>query len=982
MDAKIVIKNVKERLKPFISNINRSVIYVGFVIAMIVSYYINTLGNIELKRWDRTFSSSIISGYSIDARIGNFYKLFFILLPLLSVFFILVLACLFKERGVYREYFLKLTPFFLLDTFVSFISRYSGGETEIQNNRLLQIILAYLIILYITAIIDRRQQMSFADVTRLFVFFVIFVVLLSIFFNSYDYVLRLMIAGCIILAYVLIVTSDKTREKLYIPLNRFVLAFMWLPAIARFSLEGLYLLNEKGRNTHRYYTHVLQAVLIIVALIIVVVIRRKEQQEKLTFGYIGAILSMVVMQGFNFGYQYTWSYNNYPDLYESGNPAVAMDSVLYGKLPIFDYFSAHALGDVWTRIIYSVIHNDVKGILVDPYAWILSALAFVVLFFIVKNLFNENIAVIYVLLFPGNISGIKWISICALPIAMLLYIYKKKQIRFYLCFWIAVLFGAFHTYDEGISIGIACIGTYIIIKTIQKQWNELVAFIGSGMVIGLLAVVSYICYSLVTGVSIISRVKEWISLSVKSSSSWATASFGDQTSFAFLISYFVVPITAIMLLVFVIVQFYRYREHEMIVLLTVTYALVEILFIPRTIVYHNLAVCRGMTGVLLNYIHWTVSLYVLYLFSRKELTDSIRINSWMLSMFIVMVLECSMVTQIFPEAGSVLAYKATHTVDSWKLKDDNVDNFEKDRIVFDQPTIVLINKFKTVFDTLLTKDETFLDFANVTSMYLLTGRERPCYVGQSPSLLTNLYSQKCFLNQVQNHNCPLAVLGTTETGYLQHMVGIPHNIRYYKIAEYIYAKYRPLIAFDEIVIWCDKDRYEEYKEKLSSANIYAGGYWEIDYGYDFTTPYVDNAGYMQYDFKPFHLYDLGMIPYLWANVDTFHAIESNEVVSITKNGKNSFKFDGSKSVIRAEGNYLCFNCVNSSDDSISINIVLYDSENDGAKIQYYFTVVPGDNEYIIRISQDYFWDVYNIDTILFGENKSLIVDNLRVLEGN
>ena len=56
-----------------------------------------------------------------------------------------------------------------------------------------------------------------------------------------------------------------------------------------------------------------------------------------------------------------------------------------------------------------------------------------------------------------------------------------------------------------------------------------------------------------------------------------------------------------------------------------------------------------------------------------------------------------------------------------------------------------------------------VDFANITSMYLLTGRERPCYVGQTPSLLTDLYSQECYLRQIEEHDCPLAVLGTTET---------------------------------------------------------------------------------------------------------------------------------------------------------------------------------------------------------------------------
>lgn len=74
--------------------------------------------------------------------------------------------------------------------------------------------------------------------------------------------------------------------------------------------------------------------------------------------------------------------------------------------------------------------------------------------------------------------------------------------------------------------------------------------------------------------------------------------------------------------------------------------------------------------------------------------------------------------------------------------------------------------------------------------------------------------------------------------------------------------------------------------------------------------------------------------------------------------------------------------MNSSEENRPVNIVLYDSQKEGAKIQYCLEVVPGTNQYMIRVSADYFWDIYNIDTILFNDDEQLIVKDVRVLEGD
>lgn len=978
-----MIVEIKEKSKKLCDLLDKNTIFMGIVFAVAVSYYINPLNSIDLENWDRTFCSAILSGYSIDKRIGNFYRLFFLYMPVLSVVFSCIAGILFKHREKYKEYFATLNPLLVLVTFVSYISRFTADNTDIVDNNLMLCFIVFYIAVFVISIIDIKQTIAFSEIVKVYTLFICNAMLLSIFGKAKDYLIYAVLAGMIAIVYSVIINHEKINEKVSSSVRLFAYFAMWLPATARISLEGLYYLNEKGRHTQDYYTHVLQAIIVVAVIFAIIsVLGRNHINKFKTFGYIGAIFSVTIISYFQFAYQYTWSYGSFANIYEKGNQAVGMDTILFGKLPIIDYFSAHAIGDVLSSIFYCIIHKDINGILVNPYGWIMTGLAYSILFVMVKNLFDDDKSILYVLLFPGIIGGIKWISVCGIAVMMLIYIYKNQRIRDYFCFWLAVLFGAFYTYDEGISLGLACIGAFVVIMLINKEKNQLVHFFISGVVIGGIALAFYITYAVITGVHIVSRMKEWLSVSVGSSSSWATASFGDQTTLAFLVAYFVVPMTAVLLLVIILIKYIKNREHDLVVLLTVAYALAELLYITRTIVYHNLAVCMGRTGVCLNFIHWTVSLFVLYKLSENNKTDNERFFGWIGSMFAVMLLECCMVTQLFPGSESVLAYNALRMAEDWELSDGYTDNIDKNRIVLDDSSQLLVNQFRTVFDTVLTDDQTFVDFANVTSVYMLTDRRRPCYVGQSPSLLTNMYSQECFLREIKEYNCPLAVLGTTYTSYLQQMGGIPHNLRYHRIAEYIYENYRPLVAFGEIAIWCEKDCFDDYKAKLSSIDMDTMGYTFIDYGYDFTTQYEDDNGNTLYDYKPYHSYDMGKVPYLWANMDDYGAISNKILLEIEQKQDDSYMFEGSQKVVNSKGNYLTFSCNNSLEDDVQMHIVLYDSSEDGARIEYYFNAVSGDNDYVIRISEDYFWDIFNIDTIIFEENESVTVTDFKVLEGD
>ena len=120
-------------------------------------------------------------------------------------------------------------------------------------------------------------------------------------------------------------------------------------------------------------------------------------------------------------------------------------------------------------------------------------------------------------------------------------------------------------------MGIACILAYVVASCIMREWRHLKVYIASGILTGIGTLIIYVIYGVATGLPIVSRLKEWISVSVGSNSTWATVEFGDVSSFAFLLSYFVAPVVAVVILFMTIYRYYIVREN---IIYAVTSALV------------------------------------------------------------------------------------------------------------------------------------------------------------------------------------------------------------------------------------------------------------------------------------------------------------------------------------------------------------------------------------------------------------------------
>ena len=293
---------ISARFIDCVKSIEKKSVFMAITLTLAIGYYINPLGNVDVTSWNRTFCSAVMNGISIDARIGNFYKLFFLYFPLIFIATLVVLTVLFKYRNSYSDIFLKFGFFFAIGTFVSYISRYTSDASEINGNPLIQGLLAYFILLCVIAFLDKNQKLTFKDHVWIFLSFLMSITTCSMLFHAENNMAYIIIVGVLICctAFFLYVPSAKIVFPVF---RNYLYALMWLPALIRGALEGIYFLTEKGRGIERYYTHISRTVLLIIIVTFIIVwLVRKKNLKFSGLGYIGAIVSFAVISQFAYSY--------------------------------------------------------------------------------------------------------------------------------------------------------------------------------------------------------------------------------------------------------------------------------------------------------------------------------------------------------------------------------------------------------------------------------------------------------------------------------------------------------------------------------------------------------------------------------------------------------------------------------------------------------------------------------------------------------
>ena len=810
--------------------------------------------------------------------------------------------------------------------------------------------LVLLALLYVWYLVRKES----CDVYRAFVTFLFVSITLSLLMP-----IPVVLNGIVALALLLFVQKKKIEI-----MGRLEL-FVWFPLVFCLGCELVFTLIEKEMVGFApvYGAYAIAAVFMALAFF------KKGNLSFFARGisndnfYVGALLSFTALAYFRISYGQLLPniLDDYQGFYEYGNFLGALDTLAKSEIPVIDYFSAHALCDVFSKIMHGLIHGSYVGALIDPYRdFVCYACGGLALFFALSKMWGPFFAFSLVCLFPLTSNAFLFVDVCLVALPLHFWLYRKIGVPKFLLFWLLAALNAFYKYDTGVAFGIAAIFSTFVLFACRRDKASLVKFALAGVSVGLLLFLFYVVYCGYRGIPFDGRIKEWISLTLHSNPYWAFEQLAPmKVSFAYAAVYYFIPLAESLVIFCVLIESFRKRDLEKSAALSLLFSVVGLFLLMRAFVYHTLLHTQGSGSLIFCYGVFALLFFAFHLL-KKFFSTGVAKMAWLTLAFVAVWL-CNLPNHFLPDTTGVVASKAVSNI---ALVRDGlrVESCGAGRYALDDTLNRYAVEWGTVFSSILLERETFLDFANVPLLYALTGRERPFYSAQSPGLLTDLYSQEMFLKEIESHEVPVAITGYSGKEYLQSVAKVPHHIRYYKIAEYLYAHYRPLARLGDFVIWCIPDRYETYSRKLTSVKVPLEF---IEYAYQSGGDY--------------HYFDLRWNPYVWANLDKFNAA-GNGVLEDAQPIDGAFRFRGSRIDLDSLGNYISMD-IESVEDSLEAKLMLFETNRPDSQYGYSFKLKKGNYKYLIRSSQDYNWFAYNINSARL-ECRACAVGKVQILRGD
>lgn len=506
------------------------------------------------------------------------------------------------------------------------------------------------------------------------------------------------------------------------------------------------------------------------------------------------------------------------DIYEGANLAVPIsDFYNFGKIPIFENFPGHFLWGVISSIAYAAITSDYYGALCGPWLnWLYTATCVFVLYCFIRQISNGFVAVSAAVILP-------YLSISTFygfgPVVLLPFlIYIRTLKRKYLVLTVLLsIFLVTYKLDVGFSFLVAILLSSLCVSLFTQRkviYQTLLYFVTGGAVVFALFLLTCIAKD----INPISRIQEFLAVA-GSNDHFGSHTLGNPENNAYELFYFVIPLLSVVAFLVTISCRAKFRVEHFAIILCLIFAYFANL--PRLLVQHSLA---QYTVILLSMWMWTMPLALSFLISRLLSSRSLFILCNTLMLLTVYVFFQGTVFQVEPPLRNFVnraEYMPFETSPEHRKPLVSQVYSSGRRVTYDETGsdhMYHAGEIRTIADSLLAQDETYLDFTNQNSGYAWSRRLNPVYVVQTPSMLSGEKGQKFFIESVEEKldKVPLAIMPANEYWYdVMQYEGIINNVRHYLVAEWIYRNYRPLFKYNDFAsVWVLNSRYDEFYGKL------------------------------------------------------------------------------------------------------------------------------------------------------------------------
>lgn len=820
----------------------------GFLYALYFSVYAVLLFNpidsiyTEVTEFSRIMGAGLVAGVDVSKRIGNFNRWFVCLAIVFALSYLL--ANYFKSRK-YSDKGEKAIHF--LDNIIvianaaqllRIISYFYNEAQEIRVFYYSEYLIMALILATIAYIVlGIEKKMAVDQLEQLILSFVMLSYPTAILFansplfgiQEWDSGRLLMGIQIVSIIFAIIIACfikiSWTKRQWTSALEVSCVGLSFVPFCTSFFIELVPILNRYGifiESVQRdYFLAVLIGILILGAVVFFF------YKKNIRINNWKAIAYPIIV----FGVSCLWkqievsqSYN--ANLFETANSSILISDFLnFGDIPIVQHYGGHMMTGVWEGIAYGLINNDYTGAIFSPYSGYVSTLIAVLFYFLLRNIWDEDSALITALFFPFYGALGRWglgILMCLTAIGFV----KKNSYARAVAFWLSAVWCVLYRLDLGFAFVIACLAAfalYIIIDKNKKALKELlISLIAVGLFFGILWCV--IC--LVKGINPVNRLVEFLLVSA-SNQNWAFTEIGNNDLTMFAWAYLIVPFAVVIGLMYIIFSS-KFREgmsrDKWVLLLILGFSF--ICNYQRGLVRHSLVEK-----------HLTLIMWTAYLFFTVLIIMKVRNPRSFLPVFAVFILchTLFLSDNNFSEKAIAdnSAARIGNFVDTWhidRFADDDLEDGEYaktiwmeysenqeviERVKFDSSLNIIVNDYQVVLDALLEDEETYVDFINKTFIYSAINRQNPVYISQSPMQISGEFTQEEFVKEIEGVPLVLMPRDARNLYASEALDGIPNSVRCYKIAEYIYQNYVPLCTYEtDYAIWCLTERYDEMSAKV------------------------------------------------------------------------------------------------------------------------------------------------------------------------
>lgn len=497
---------------------------------------------------------------------------------------------------------------------------------------------------------------------------------------------------------------------------------------------------------------------------------------------IGFVTSIATLAFYSPYYTFTG------DLFELANPANAMMRMFeFNEIPFIDFFSSHVLYEQLFQSIYVIFNGYYSDLSFMIYAFLIKVLIALVTFLFLRKTLNNSWAIVLLLLFPFTEVLIPPTFGFALIAPLLLnWHFKSRSIKslYFLFAW--MLFSILWRVDLGVSVCPAVLVILAIDQFQLRDWNAFKKLVLHGAVFGL------VCLLIALGIHFSSGGVLFPNLILAldylgASQAHAYSHVTNTYETIYFLHYIVFPLTAILFLVYIIIDKTKIGiVWHWNVLAIIYLGLFYLLNAQRGLVRHGFNENYDLYISSIWFLFASLSIY--HLIEKKKKGYFVIIASFLILAF------------HFPNSNSEksMGNRAIFSM----LNSNHIPNGNEriDRVEYsEESNMEAINQLSDFINSNLKENETFIDFSHSPMLYFFTHQRVPSYFNQyvqntiTPNLLEN--------NVKKLNDVGMVVYGRSPRNPIDYLDGVPNELRYFALTEYIYSNFSPSKIISGYRIW-------------------------------------------------------------------------------------------------------------------------------------------------------------------------------------